>query len=189
MYVYPISDVMKNKGFDFHLYADDTQLYSSFKSSNINASLTDMSNCASEINDWMVTNKLKMNTDKTEVMICGTSSKLKSIDVDSVVVCNDTVNFSSHVKNLGFFMDPNFNLQTHISHTRQKCYYELRKISNFRPYINEKSTTQLVISLVISKIDYCNCLFYRMSEDNFHKLQLVQNLAARLGGETLKLTS
>ena len=77
-------------------------------------------------------------------------------------------------------MDPNFNLQIHISNTRQKCYYELRKISHFRPYINEKSTTQLVISLVISKIDYCNCLFYRMSEENFHKLQLVQNHAARL---------
>ena len=32
----------------------------------------------------------------------------------------------------------------------------------------------------MSKIDYCNCLFYRMSEENFHKLQLVQNHAARL---------
>ena len=170
-----LSDVMKNKGFDFHLYADDTQLYSSFKSSNLNSSLTDMSNCAAEINDWMVTNKLKMNTDKTEVMLCGTSAKLKSIEIDSVDVCDDTVSLSNHVKNLGVFMDQNFNLQTHISKTRQKCYYELRKIAHFRPFINEKSTIQLIISLVMSKIDYCNCLFYRMSEDYFHKLQLVQN--------------
>ena len=180
MYVYPISDVIKNKGFDFHLYADDTQLYSSFKSSNINTSLADMSNCAVEINDWMVTNKLKMNTDKTEVMLCGTSAKLNSIDIDSVDVCDDTVSFSNNVKNLGVFMDQNFNLQTHISKTRQKCYYELRKIAHFRPYINENSTIQLVISLVMSKIDYCNCLFYRMTEENFQKLQLVQNHAARL---------
>ena len=72
------------------------------------------------------------------------------------------------------------NLQAHISHIRQKCYFELRKISQFRPFINEKSSTQLVISLVISKIDYCNCLFYRMSEDNFHRLQLLQNHAARI---------
>ena len=131
-------------------------------------------------NNWIVTNKLKMNTDKTEVMLCGTSAKLKSIDIDSVDVCDDTVSFSDHVKNLGFFMDKNFNLQTHISKTRQKCYYELRKIAHFRPFINEKSTIQLVISLVMSKIDYCNCLFYRMTEENFYKLQVVQNHAARL---------
>ncbi len=180
MYVYPISDVIKNKDFDFHLYADDTQLYSSFKASNVNASLTAMSDCASDINEWMIANKLKMNTDKTEVMLCGTSSKLKSINVDSADICDDTVSFSSHVKNLGVFMDQNFNLQIHISKTRQKCYFELRKISHFRPFINEKSTIQLIISLVMSKIDYCNCLFYRMSEENFHKLQLVQNHAARL---------
>ena len=70
--------------------------------------------------------------------------------------------------------------RAHISHTRQKCYFELRKISQFRPFINEKSTIQLVLSLVISKIDHCNCLFYRMSEDNFNRLQLLQNHAARI---------
>ena len=33
---------------------------------------------------------------------------------------------------------------------------------------------------MLSKLDYCNCLFYGMSNDNFHKLQLIQNHAARL---------
>ena len=180
LYVYPLSNVIKKSGFDYHLYADDTQLYSSFKLNDFNDSLNEMSNCAVEVNDWMVCNKLKMNTDKTEVMLCGTSAKLSNINAESVDVCDDTVCFSRNIKDLGFIMNQNFNLQAHISHIRQKCYFELRKISQFRPFINEKSTTQLVISLVISKIDYCNCLFYRMSEDNFHRLQLLQNHAARI---------
>ena len=41
-------------------------------------------------------------------------------------------------------------------------------------------TTQLMISLVISKLDYCNCLFNNMSSENFHRIQLVQNHAARM---------
>ena len=49
-----------------------------------------------------------------------------------------------------------------------------------RPFIDEKSTIQLIISLVISKLDYCNCLFYNMSKENFQKLQTVQNHCARL---------
>ena len=69
LYVYPLSNVIKKSGFDYHLYADDTQLYSSFKLNDFNDSLNEMSNCAVEVNDWMVCNKLKMNTDKTEVML------------------------------------------------------------------------------------------------------------------------
>ena len=35
-----------------------------------------------DVNDWMVSNKLKMSCDKTEVMLCGTRAKLKNIDTD-----------------------------------------------------------------------------------------------------------
>ena len=38
----------------------------------------------------------------------------------------------------------------------------------------------MVCSLVLSVIDYCNILYYGMSNDNLKKLQSVQNSAARL---------
>ena len=63
------------------------------------------------------------------------------------------------------------------------------KNSHLRPFIDEKSTIKLVISLVISKLDYCNCLFYNMSNDNFYKLQLIQNHAARLVKKAPKRSS
>ena len=44
LYVYPLSNVIKKSGFDYHLYADDTQLYSSFKLNGFNDSLNEMSN-------------------------------------------------------------------------------------------------------------------------------------------------
>ena len=46
--------------------------------------------------------------------------------------------------------------------------------------MEEKSAIQLAVSLVLSKLDYCNCLFYSMTNYNFHKLQLVQNHTARV---------
>ena len=71
-------------------------------------------------------------------------------------------------------------MSVHITNLRKSCYNEIRKISHIRPFISEKCTIQLVVSLVLSKLDYCNCLLYGMSENNFHKLQLIQNHAARL---------
>ena len=137
----------------------------------------------------MTANKLKMNSDKTEVMLCGTKSKLKDIDVDSVDICDDNISFSNHVKNLGFFIDQNFNLNMHVSHIRKSCYFEIRRISHLRPFIDEKCTIQLIISLVVSKLDYCNCLFYNMSNENFKKLQVVQNHCARLVKKAPKRSS
>ena len=41
----------------------------------------------------------------------------------------------------------------------------------------------------MSKIDYCNCLFYNMSTENVNKLQLVQNHAARIIKKAPKTSS
>ena len=38
--------------------------------------------------------KLKMNTDKTEIMLCGSLQKLKRIDVNSVIIDDECVYFS-----------------------------------------------------------------------------------------------
>ena len=67
-----------------------------------------------------------------------------------------------------------------VPHLRKSCYLELRKIANIRSYLSDAATLKLVLSLVISKLDYCNSLFYNMSLEIIHKLQLIQNHAARL---------
>ena len=60
---------------DAHAYADDTQLYISFKP-DAGASQTEavqaMELSVNAIGAWMVKNKLKFNDDKTEFLIIGT---------------------------------------------------------------------------------------------------------------------
>ena len=58
-----------------------------------------------------------------------------------------------------------------------------------RPFINEEAAKKLVISFVISRLDYCNSLFYNMTNDNIQKLQLIQNHAARLVKQAPKRSS
>jgi len=128
----------------------------------------------------MIANKLKMNTDKTEIMFCGTTKKLKDIGIERIKISDDFVDFSHEVKDLGILIDQNISFNSHVSYLRKCCYAELRKISSIRPFIEEKSAVQLCVSLILSKLDYCNCLFYGMTKENFYKLQLVQNHAACL---------
>ena len=157
LYIYPISNVINKNSFSYHQYADDTQLYACFKPDSLNNVCSNLSTTATAVNDWMSVNKLKMNNEKTEVMLCGTNGKLKNLELDSVQIGNCSIKFSNEVKDLGIFIDKNISFDHHISHLRKCCYAELRKISTIRPFINESSTVQLCVSLILSKIDYCNC--------------------------------
>ena len=52
---------------------------------------------------------------------------------------------------------------------------QLRKIKNFTPYHVRK---QLAESLILSKLDYCNSMFYDAASYHIKRLQKVQNCAA-----------
>ena len=125
MYIYPIKDVINKEIFSYHLYADDTQLYSCYRNANINSAASQISNCTSDINQWMTSNKLKMNGDKTEIMICGSKPKLRNIQIESISIDSDPIDISDHVRNLGFFLDKHLNMNVHVSNLRKSCYFEL----------------------------------------------------------------
>ena len=59
----------------YHRYADDTQLYESFKSgsddllSSAHCPQYSIEMCVKEINNWMILNGLKLNEEKTELFL------------------------------------------------------------------------------------------------------------------------
>ena len=72
IYTTPIGDVIRRHQLNFHLYADDTQLYVNFELSdddNKLSSLNKIENCVSEVRMWMNANFLKVNEDKTVALV------------------------------------------------------------------------------------------------------------------------
>ena len=56
----------------------------------------------------------------------------------------------------------------------------MRSIAGMRKYMDEDMAKFLVQTMVMSKLDYGNCIFYGVSKKLIKKLQLIQNSAARL---------
>ncbi|KAK3754752.1 hypothetical protein QZH41_000065 [Actinostola sp. cb2023] len=61
MYTAPLSDIIRQHDMNFHLYADDTQVYISFESSSTELARASIEACVSDIDKWMSQNLLKMN--------------------------------------------------------------------------------------------------------------------------------
>ena len=69
--------------FFINVYSDDIQLYSASPSDQIDLLLDKISTSTDDINLWMSANKLKMNNEKTEILLCGTNARLKSVRPNS----------------------------------------------------------------------------------------------------------
>ena len=79
LFTTPLGDICRQYNQEFHLYADDTQLYASFMASSDESRESCMSkfnSCVAEISKWMSPNLLKLNQDKSEVMFIAAHQQL-----------------------------------------------------------------------------------------------------------------
>ena len=72
-----------------HAYADDTELYLSYSpdsATNHTDALFAMERCILNIRRWIITDKLKLNDDKTEFMSIDTKQQLSIVNIDSLTL-------------------------------------------------------------------------------------------------------
>ena len=84
------------------LYADDTQVYKSFDLDDCLSSILCVEKCISNVKTWMMSNKLQMNEDKTDVLIV-TAKRVVNLQLlpEFMNINGTCVIFSPSVRNLG----------------------------------------------------------------------------------------
>ena len=92
----------------------------------------------------------------------------------------------STARNLGVIFDSDLSLTKHISATCKSCFYQIRQLRQIRPSLDKSSAITLANSLVSSKLDYCNSLYFGLPKSSLHRLQLVQNCLARAISPSVK---
>ena len=166
VYSAPLSWVIRKHGLDKHFNADDTQLYFVTKPTQDNVAelLEWTARCIAEIRQWMRANFLKLNDDKTEIMLFGSFHQLKKVIIDNIPIGKVSINLSSTVRNLGILLDPSMSMVTHISSICSSAHFHLRNIARIRPFLSEKATEQLVHAFITSKLDMGNSLLFGLPE-------------------------
>ena len=143
-------------------------------------SLRRIEQCLNDVRAWIGENQLKVNDDKMVALVLSSRNNRANhnIIVIKIGVCDITP--SPTGRNIRVIFDTEMSMVNHVKHVCCISYYHLRNIASIRSCLTHKAAVRLVYSLVISRIDYANCLLYDLPQCLIFKLQRVQNAAARL---------
>ena len=128
VYTSPVRDIILKYNLNYHVYADDTQLYITFKSSQepADSCITTLEICIQEIRSWMRQNFLNLNDEKTEFLLFGSRQQLSKVCLPCITIGDSQITPSSQARNLGVIFDSTMTLKTsYLQHRSHKLYMHL----------------------------------------------------------------
>ena len=167
VYTSPLGATLRRHGLGFHMYAD------------VVSARTRAEVCLRELNQWMLLNNLRLNTDKTELLVLHAKHRPKP-PLDSITVGDATVEPTSNAQNIGAVFDDTMSFEEHVNDLCRTAFYHIRNISPIRPCLRMDSTKTLVHALVTSRLDHCNSILYGLPDYLIQRLLYVMNAAAKV---------
>jgi len=91
LYTPPLSSVISNSSANHQLYADDTQLLSSFSALDFSHNITHLENTITNVSNWMSSNFLSLNPSQTEFLIFGLPQQLSKLNSPTIHLLNNVI--------------------------------------------------------------------------------------------------
>ena len=135
-----------------------------------------MSECLADVAAWIRSNRLQLNTAKTEVIWCSSSQRQHQIPQSPLVVGSRS---SACCSRLGIYLDSDLMMRTHIAKTVSSCFAVLRQLRSIRRSVSDPVLQSLFVALVMTKLDGSATLA-GLPAVQLDRLQSVLNAAARL---------
>ena len=177
-YTIPLGAILRKHKMQYHMYADDTQLYCASEVDSYADTIASIESCISDIRSWMICNKLKINDDKTEFLVI---SKWTPLHTNAnLKIGQSEIIPSASCRNLGVMFDQHTTMDQQINNICRSTHFHLRNIHTIRKMLTKPAAAQLVHSLVTSRLDYCNSLLYGLPDKLLNRLQRIQNIACRI---------
>ena len=188
-YTNEVAEIARLHGISVSMYADDTQLYIPFSLSSPDAAhkaILQIEDCAEDIRKWMTVNKLKLNNDKSELMVILPSRQTHKCSIGSIKIGDCEVTATPSVRNLGVYFDSCMSMKCHINSVIKSANFQLKAIGHIRNYLSSEAAASLIHAFITSKLDYGNSLLFGLPDTLLKRLQKVQNTAARILTRTKK---
>ena len=137
------------------IYADDTVIF--FANKDPTAIENQLNKDMENVKNYCFTNKLIINTKKgkTEVMLFGTSKRLKSSGKKlEITFSGKKINFVSNYKYLGVIIDDTMTLNDNFNRTYKAASLRLQLLGKMKSFTTVKTTYAIYTSMIIPLLTY-----------------------------------
>lgn len=180
LYLRPLIALIKSFDISVINYADDTQLVFSFEGYDA-ISVEQFHSCMAKTVEWMRDNSLQFNGSKTEVLHCSNDRVPRPLPAGFwPATFNNSPVAVEQVRNLGVQLSCNLQLDAHVNKTVSTCRLLLRLLRKILPLLPLSTRPEVVRSIILSRLDYCNALLLGAPGSLLKQLQRIQNMAAKL---------
>ena len=104
-----------------------------------------MCHCIEQISVWMQNNFLQLNSDQTEIIVCGLQKQRESaishLETPSLKPNN-------YVRNLVVILDSDLNFNSHIKSITSAAFYHLKNIARIKGIVSKPDLERLIHAFV-----------------------------------------
>ena len=178
-----INDLPLEDGLDLvSLFADDaTKSTASKDIKNVEKSLQESSD---SLMRWCRINRMVPSSDKTKIMVIGTSKRLQDFDVDkyklNVYLGKSKITQVTEEKLLGCVIDENLSWTPQVRKVRQTVLYKLSILRKIKRFVPLSGRLTFYNYFVKPHFDYCCSVWGTAFKKDIHTLIKLQKMAARL---------
>ena len=171
-----INDITKCSNIlKFFLFADDTCLSYTFDE-NSNAELT-LNEELEKIADWLITNKLSLNVEKSSYLIFSLKKKRDKL---ALTIKNEILQEKEHTKYLGIIIDRKLNWNEQLNQIKLRLHKGIGILYRVRDCVSKATLRSLYFAFVQSNINYCVLNWGCATPTNLKNIKTGLNKAVRV---------
>ncbi|KAL6417160.1 hypothetical protein ACFW04_014665 [Cataglyphis niger] len=180
LYLADFSHVVKHCKYNF--YVDDLQAYIHCESRDLSDTIRKVNEDIDAILGWSSTNRLILNSDKTQAIIMGTSRFVKVIGLSTlpeIRVDGSMIQYSTSVKYLGVTIMNTLSWEKQFTNMTNRIHSALYQLKLCRHLLPETLKSKLVILLIYPHVDYCCAAYMDMITEQNLRLHKAVNACVR----------
>ena len=134
----------------YNIYANDILIHWEFDPGTAFANFLKHKQIIASVLKLLASLKLKTNSSKTQC----TNQRIRLPETNTIDGIR--IEIKDSVKILGVTLDNSLGFSSFVNSTCAKSYYHLRRITSIRKYLSFDLTKSLILTFVISRLDFCN---------------------------------
>ena len=162
---------------DFHLFADDANLF--FQHSDINMLESLINSELEKVLNWLCANRLSLNIDKSNFVIFRPTQRKLPKQV-MISINNQMLTQENSIRYLGVYIDYNISWKTHITNISKKIKRSIGILSKLRYFLSIKTLLSLYYALVEPFLNYCIIAWGNTYQTTLQPLFILQKKALRI---------